>query len=160
MLNAETIAKYYLSKDPKRILFNNNVVIKNNRKFYEGNARLNKYLFLSQVVYLAKYEKKLISDDFVAFENGPVVKNIMNEYVVIASKQENVDIPEEIKLFLDKIYDSLKNATYDELIEITHEDPEWIRLSKDTFNAPTMNLEKNIDEYKQRYRGLIAALKI
>lgn len=160
MLNAETIAKYYLSKDPKRILFNNNVVIKNNRKFYEGNARLNKYLFLSQVVYLAKYEKKLISDDFVAFENGPVVKNIMNEYVVIASKQENVNIPEEIKLFLDKIYDSLKNATYDELIEITHEDPEWIRLSKDTFNAPTMNLEKNIDEYKQRYRGLIAALKI
>lgn len=160
MLNAETIAKYYLSKDPKRILFNNNVVIKNNRKFYEGNARLNKYLFLSQVVYLAKYEKKLISDDFVAFENGPVIKNIMNEYVVIASKQENVNIPEEIKLFLDKIYDSLKNATYDELIEITHEDPEWIRLSKDTFNAPTMNLEKNIDEYKQRYRGLIAALKI
>ena len=54
MMSAEVIAKYYLSKDPKRILFNNNVVIQNGRKFYEGNARLNKYLFLSQVVYLAK----------------------------------------------------------------------------------------------------------
>ena len=108
MLNAEVIAKYYLSKDPKRILFNNNIVIKNNRKFYEGNARLNKYLFLSQVVYLAKYEKKLISDNFIAYENGPVVKNIMNEYAIMVSKDESVNIPEDIKLFLDKIYYSLE----------------------------------------------------
>ena len=63
MLNAQLVAKYFLSKDPDRILFNNNIVIKNNRKFYEGNARLNKYLFLSQVVYLARFEKKLISKD-------------------------------------------------------------------------------------------------
>ena len=135
-------------------------VNKNGRKFYEGNARLNKYLFLSQVVYLAKYEKKLISENFVAYDNGPVIKEIINEYQIISSRNETVDIDEEIKIFLDKIYDALINASYEELIEITHEDPEWIRLSKDTFNAPIMNLEKNIDEYKQRYKGLIAALKI
>lgn len=160
MMSAEIIAKYYLSKDPDRILFNNNVVIKNNRKFYEGNARLNKYLFLSQVVYLAKYETKLISDNFVAYDNGPVVKELITQYPLISSRRETVNIPENIKIFLNKIYDSLKNASYDELIEITHEDPEWIRLSKDTFNAPIMNLENNIAEYKQRYKGLIAALKI
>lgn len=160
MMSADIIAKYYLSKDPDRILFNNNVVVKNGRKFYEGNARLNKYLFLSQVVYLAKYEKKLISDNFVAYDNGPVIKEIINEYPIISSRREIVSIPEDIKLFLDKIYESLINASYDELIEITHEDPEWILLSKDTFNAPIMNLEKNIDEYKQRYKGLISALKI
>lgn len=160
MISADVIAKYYLSKDPDRVLFNNNVVIKNNRKFYEGNARLNKYLFLSQVVYLAKYEKKLISDDFVAYDNGPVVKRIINEYPIISSRNEKVEIPNDIKIFLDKIYSSLENATYDELIDITHEDPEWIRLSKDTFNAPIMNIEDNIEEYKQRYEGLIRALKI
>ena len=160
MMDAETIAKYYLSKDPDRILFNNNVVVKNNRKFYEGNARLNKYLFLSQVVYLAKYERKLISDNFVAYDNGPVIKDIITNYPIISSRRETVTIPDDIKIFLDKIYESLKNASYDELIEITHEDPEWIKLSKDTFSAPIMNLEKNIDEYKQRYKGLIAALKI
>lgn len=160
MLKAETIAKYYLSKDPERILFNNNIVIKNNRKFYEGNARLNKYLFLSQVVFLAKYEVKLISDSFIAYENGPVVKDIMNEYTIITSKNEIVDIPEDIKLFLDKIYYSLENASYEELIDITHEDPEWIELSNNTFNGPVMNLEKNIEEYKKRYKGLIAALKL
>ena len=57
MYQADIIAKYFLSKDPTRILFNNNVVEKNNRKFYEGNARLNKYLFLSQVFYLARFDK-------------------------------------------------------------------------------------------------------
>jgi len=160
MMNAKVIAKYYLSKDPDRVLFNNNVVIKNNRKFYEGNARLNKYLFLSQVVYLARYEKKLISDNFIAYDNGPVIKDIITEYSIISSRKETVTIPDDVKEFLDKIYESLKNASYDELIEITHEDPEWIKLSKDTLNAPIMNLEKNIEEYKQRYKGLIAALKI
>lgn len=160
MMEAEVIAKYYLSKDSDRVLFNNNVVVKNNRKFYEGNARLNKYLFLSQVVYLAKYERKLISDNFVAYDNGPVIKDIITEYPIISSRRETVTIPDDVKVFLDKIYESLKNASYEELIEITHEDPEWIKLSKDTFNAPIMNLEKNIEEYKQRYKGLIASLKI
>lgn len=160
MISALIIAKYFLSKDPDRILFNNNVVIKNNRKFYEGNLRINKYLFLSQVVYLAKYEKKLISDNFIAYDNGPVVKDIISEYPIMSSRRELVEIPDSIKKFLDKIYVSLENASYDELIEITHEDPEWIRLSNNTFNAPIMDLEKNIDEYKKRFKGLIEALKI
>lgn len=160
MISADLVAKYFLSKDPNRILFNNNIVTRNGVKFYEGNARLNKYLFLSQVVYLARYERKLINDNFVAYINGPVVKEIINEYPIISSRKDVVDIPDDIKLFLDKIYSSLENASYDELIEITHEDPEWIRLSHDTSNAPVMNLESNIEEYKRRYRGLIAALKL
>ena len=49
---------------------------------------------------------------------------------------------------------------YEELIEITHEDPEWKKLSNDTYDAPIMHIENNIEEYKKRYRGLIAALKI
>ena len=116
MLNAEIVAKYFLAKDPNRILFNNNVVLKNNHKFYEGNARLNKYLFLAQVVYLAKYETKLISDNFVAYANGPVIESIILSYPLMVSQKETVKIPSQIKIFLDKIYDSLKNATYEELI--------------------------------------------
>lgn len=65
-----------------------------------------------------------------------------------------------IKLFLDKVYGELENATYDELIEITHEDPEWIMLSKNTYDAPIMHIEKNIEVYKKRYRGLMSVLNI
>ena len=160
MYSAEIIAKYFLFKDKNKKLFNNNVVENNNRKSYEGNIRLNKYLFLSQVVFLAKYEKKLFNDDFIAYDNGPVIKSIVNNYSLMSARREEVDLPKDVKTFLDKIYDALINASYKELIEISHEDPEWIKLSQNTFNAPVMNLDKNIEEYKERYKGLIAALKL
>lgn len=149
-----------MSKDINGQLFNNNIVVKNERKFYEGNARLNKYLFLTQVVYLAKYGRKLFDDNFVAYDNGPVLVGIMKEYSHIANNNKKTIINDNDKMFLDKIYDALKNATYEELIDITHEDPEWIKLSHDTYNAPVMNLEENIAEYQKRYKGLIEALKL
>lgn len=159
MLSAKVVAEYFISKDKNRKLFNQKVVSYNDRTFYEGNLRLNKYLFLAQVVHLAKYNKKLFKDDFCAYDNGPVVKEIMISYSRLKSLNDS-SIPNDKKEFLDKIYFSLENATYEELIEITHEDPEWQVLSKDTFNAPVMNLEKYISEYKKRYKGLIEALKI
>lgn len=160
MLDATSIAKYFISKDKDRTLFNKNVVTYNDRNCYEGNVRLNKYLFLSQVVFLAKYGKKLFKEDFVAYDNGPVIEEIMSSYGRLISKNENIKLDNDTQCFLDKIYFSLENATYDELIEITHEDPEWIKLSQDTYNAPIMNLENNIDIYRKRYKGLISALKI
>lgn len=158
-MKAIDVANYFLAKDSERVLFNNKVVEFDGRKFYEGNARLNKYLFLSQVVYLAKYDKRLFEDDFSAYINGPVIEEIMQIYPRLNNnKIEEID--SEVANFLDKIYMSLENATYEELIEITHEDPEWIRLKANTYNAPIMNLEDNIQEYKKRYKGLIEALKI
>ena len=144
MINAELVAKYFLSKDNERKLFNMNVVTYNNRNFYEGNARLNKYLFLSQVAY----------------DNGPVILDIMKTFPVLKSEENFSSISDKDKIFLDKIYESLENATYEELIDITHEDPEWLCLKELTHNAPVMDLEKHIDEYKKRYKGLIEALNI
>ncbi len=160
MLRAKDVALYFLSKDPERKLFNRNVVEYNGRKSYEGNIRINKYLFLAQVVYLALYDVKLFSDDFLAYDNGPVIEDIMNSFGRLVSQNEEGNVSEQVKIFLDKIYMSLENATYEELIEITHEDPEWKKLSNDTYNAPMMNIEQNISEYKKRYKGLITALKL
>lgn len=160
MISAKLVAEYFLAKDPNRNLFNKNIVSYNNRKFYEGNARLNKYLFLAQVVYLARNGKRLFPDDFCAYDNGPVIIDIMSSYSILKVKDSFDEISDDDKKFLDKIYMSLENATYDELIEITHEDPEWVKLKSQTYNAPVMDLEKHIDEYKKRYKGLIEALKI
>ena len=160
MLTAKQIAEYSLSKDSERKLFNYNVVSYNGRKFYEGNARINIYLFLAQVVHLARFNLKLFSDDFVAYDNGPVIESIMNSYEKLTDQDNDKNIDEIEKTFLDKIYLSLENATYEKLIDITHEDSKWQILSKDTYNAPVINLEKNIPKYKKRYKGLIEALKI
>lgn len=159
-MKAIDVAKYYLSKDINRELFNNNIIVKNDRKSYEGNVRLNKYLFLTQVVYIAKYGKELFDDNFVAYINGPVIKDIVNNFPHITRLKDEVNILPETKVFLDKIYDSLKNASCEELIDITHEDPEWIRLSSNTYNAPKMNLVKNAEIYEKRYKGLIEALDL
>ncbi len=160
MLEAKNVAEYFLSKDPERKLFNTNLVTYNNRKSYEGNIRINKYLFLAQVVHLAKYGEKLFSDSFRAYDNGPVVEDILHSFNKLIKNKEKSTISSEKKEFLDKIYMSLENASYEELIEITHEDPEWQKLSDNTYNAPVMNIEDNIEEYKKRYKGLIEALKI
>ena len=160
MVTAKIVAEYFLSKDSDRKLFNKKVVSYNGRKFYEGNARLNKYLFLSQVVHMARFDSKLFNDEFCAYANGPVIEDIMKSYGRLIGKQNDENLDTETKKFLDKIYFSLENASYEELIEITHEDPEWKKLSTDTYDAPVMHIEDNIEEYKKRYKGLIEALKI
>lgn len=117
-------------------------------------------MFLTQVLYLAVYDKKLFKDDFKTYENGPVIEEILKSYGLIVNQNNKIKINDCDKLFLDKVYMSLENATFEDLIEITHEDPTWQQLSNNTYNAPIMNIEDNIDEYKKRYKGLIEALKL
>ncbi len=161
MLTARVIAEYFLSKDPERKIFNINLVEYNNRKSYEGNIMLNKYLYLAQTVYLAKYGELLFSDNFVAYENGPVVKEIVDNYAAMQSAKKYNDIlPKEIKEFLDKIYMSLEGATFDELIEITHEDSAWKELREGTYNAPVIDLLKYKSKFEKQYKGIIKVMAI
>lgn len=162
MITAKEVAKYFLSKDEKKELFNTNLVSYNNRRAYEGNIRLNKYLYFAQTVYLAKYGKLLFEDDFVAYDNGPVIKEIVENYPVMqanASRKQNI-LPEEIKEFLDKIYLSLEDATCEELIEITHEDTAWKEVSDRTYYAPVINLLKYKAKFEKQYKGLIKVMEI
>ena len=146
VLIAKDIANYYISKDKERKLFTNKIIEINGVKSYEGNVRINKYLFLSQVVYLAKYGKKLFSDDLIAYANGPVVINIINNYITLYSENVvNNEIDYETKDFLDKIYFSLENATCEELVDISFDDPEWQKLSTNTYSHKSMNLESNLE---------------
>lgn len=162
MITAKEVAKYFLAKDEKKEMFNTKLVNYNNRRAYEGNIRLNKYLYFAQTVYLAKYGKLLFEDDFVAYDNGPVIKEIVENYPAMqanAKKEENV-LPREIKLFLDKIYLSLKDAPFEELIEITHEDTAWKEVSDKTYFAPIMDLLKYKSKFEKQYKGLIKIMGI
>lgn len=161
LLTASQVANYYISKDKNRNLFTNKIIVINGIKSYEGNVRINKYLFLTQVVYLAKYGKKLFSDNLVAYVNGPVVIDIINNYATLYNQNEQInEIDSKTKEFLDKIYFSLENATCEELVDISHDDPEWQKLSTNTYSHQPMDLESHIEYYKQTYKGLIEALKL
>ena len=71
------------------------------------------------------------------------------------SDKEEIILPNEIKEFLDKIYLSLKDASCEELIEITHEDSAWREVSDKTYYAPIINLEKYKTKFEKQYRGII-----
>ena len=161
MVTAKQVAEYFLSKDKDKKIFSNNLVEYNNRKSYEGNIKLNKYLYFSQTVYLAKYNKLLFDDDFVAYDNGPVIKQIVETYPSLQGMTcYNISLPENITIFLDKIYKSLENASYEELIEITHEDTAWKELSNKTYYAPIINLKKYSKKFKKQYSGIMKIMEI
>ncbi len=127
MLKGVDVAIYFLSLDTGHDVFNKGILSKNGRKFYEGNARLNKYLHMAQNIYIAKYGKPLMDSVFYAYDNGAVDPNVQEKYSVLLNmRNKPVSIGEDEKDFLDRVYRAFRNATLDELIELSHEDPEWI----------------------------------
>ena len=92
MLSALQVAKYFLSLDESGTLFNKNIIEKNGRKFYEGNARLNKYLHLAQNIYIAKTGNPLMDADFYAYDNGAVVPSVQERYAVILAEKKTLTV--------------------------------------------------------------------
>ena len=77
MLNAKTIAKYfiYLLDDAINDL---------------TNMKLNKLLYFAQGHYLGEKNRRLFNDDIQAWEHGPVVKEIYQEYKKYEDRSINV----------------------------------------------------------------------
>ena len=159
MLQDVNIAKYFLSKDKERKLFNKKLVHKSGRDFYEGNARLNKYLHLAQNIYIAKTGDKLCAEDLYAYDNGAISPSVQENYSVLLSKTDVPEIPSEIRTYLDKIYTIFQNASLDELIELSHEDSEWIGKHGYYEKADQrMNSLAHVAEYKAQYKDVLKVM--
>lgn len=161
LIKGVDVARYFLAKDPERKIFNTKVITRNHRDFYEGNARLNKYLHLAQNLWIAKTGQKLFSDDLYAYDNGGVVINVMENYSPIIHQNKIVDLPEEVANFLDKFYKAFKNASIDELIELSHEDSEWERKHSGWSKADQkMDSLSHADEYKEQYADMLHVMEL
>lgn len=159
MLRDIEVARFFLAKDPDRRLFNKKLVRRNGRDFYEGNARLNKYLHIAQNLYIAKEGEKLFSDDLYAYDNGAVAPNVQENYSILSAKKDVPSIDKPIQDFLNKIYQIFENASLDELIEISHEDPEWIRKHGHYYKAEQrMDSIANATEYKEQYQDILKVM--
>lgn len=163
MVEVMKIALYFMSKDPERIVFTKNLVHKNGRDFYDGNARLNKYLHLAQNLYIAKTGKKLFEDDLYAYSNGAVVPSIQERYSVLYGMTDSKvaqSLPQDVTEFLDKLCVVLRNATLDELIEISHEDSEWIS-KHGHYNKEDQKMDSlsKADEYREQYADILKVME-
>ena len=159
MERAIDIARYLLSKDPGRNLFNKNLIQKNGRTFYEGNARLNKYLHIAQNLHIAKTGEPLFSEDLLAYDNGAVATDVQENYSILYSRQDSPVLQADVAEFLDRIFVFLKDATVDELIEISHEDEAW--EEKSGFHSKEqqkMNSMSYVEKYKEQYQDALLVL--
>ncbi|MBQ9206491.1 MAG: DUF4065 domain-containing protein [Treponema sp.] len=158
MLTGKQVAKYFLSLDSKRELFTKKRVRNENCEFYEGNARLNKLLHIAQNVYIAKTGNQLFSSPLFAYKNGAVVRSVVNNYSRLLNENDSVEIPEDTRIFLNKIYKSCYNADINELIALSHEDPEWGAKPPVNNKSQQMNPMLHVEEYKEQYADFIKVL--
>lgn len=154
MEKVDDIAKYILYLDKNDDIFSNKLIKMNGRNCYEGNVRLNKYLHIMQMVYIAMNDDKLFDDDMYAFDNGIIVDTVMNNYVNLKNNKDNYNIENiETKKFVKKMFDILKYAPLDDLVEISHQDEEWKK--KHGFYKKKDQLI-DIDSQKDNYKKMCA----
>ncbi len=154
MEKVEDIAKYILSLDKNSDIFVNKLTTLQGRDCYEGNVRLNKYLHIMQMVYIAMTGNKLFNEDMYAFDNGVVVNSVMNNYSYLKSTKGFNNISDSnIKSFINKMFNILKYAPLENLIEISHQDEEWKK--KHSFYQKKDQLI-DIDSQKENYKIMCA----
>lgn len=159
-MTARDLANYFLSLDPDRQYFNQKLIVRNGSTFYEGNARLNKYMHLAQNIYIAMTGNLLIDSPFYAYNNGAVIPDIQRDYrVLLNSRNEYHGISDEQMLFLRKIFEAFKNADIDEIIEIDHEDKAWMDKHKgETMAEQKMDSLQYKEIYEKQYADMIKVL--
>lgn len=161
MIGVVDAAKYLISLDTDRAVFNKKLVERENRKFYEGNARLNKYLHLAQNIYIAKTGEPLLNTVFYAYDNGAVAPDVLDKYSVLLERNWKVPkLPAGAEDFLKRIYKAFSGAELDELIELSHEDSEW--EAKHRYyqkNDQRMDSMKHKEEYKEQYADMVKVLE-
>lgn len=133
MYSAKELALYLLSLDKDKKVFNLNIATYNDRTFYEGNCRLNKMLQLAQNIYYAGTGERLIKEDMYAYDNGGVVLEIQEHYKEILKNRDNeaADInDEQLEKLLREVYKEFSNLHIADVIQISHQDPEWQQKNK------------------------------
>lgn len=159
MLSARQVAQYFLGKDTKHTVFNKDLIQMNGRKFYDGNARLNKYLHMAQNLYIAKTGEKLFQDDLYAYDNGAVVPEIQENYALLLNRVNVPELPEPICSFLDKLYEILGDASLEDLIALSHEDDEWIAKHSYYRKAEQrMDSMARVTTYQQQYSDILSIM--
>lgn len=160
MMKGIDVARYFLGLDKYGEIFNKVLRTQNGRTFYEGNARLNKYMHLAQNIYIAKYGIPLMDSIFYAYDNGAVDPVVQENYsVLLERRNQPVTPPKREQEFLDSIFKAFYNAPLDELIELSHEDSEWIdKQGHYQKEEQRMDSMARKEEYERQYADMIKVL--
>lgn len=98
------------------------------RNSLKGNTKLQKLLFFSQLISIAKYDKLLFNEQFSAFEHGMVIENVRKEYCNNIQSLQNFKLEELTNEELDVL--NLTKNIYgledsDSLSNMSHQFEYW-----------------------------------
>jgi len=161
MTNAKDIASYFARKDESYEVFTSEHITRNGVSFSVGSARINKYLHIAQNMWIAKTGELLFYQPLLAFDNGAVVEDVRLNYssLIKNAARHTTQLSSDICIFLDKLYIMLKNATLDELINLSHQDSEWLDKSEfKTKKDQKMDSLSKKTEYKKQYADALIIL--
>lgn len=144
--NIMDISKWFLANNP-------NVAFPSRA----GNIKLQKLLYYAKAMYFAVYDEALFNDDFEAWENGPVAKDVYIEYRH-RGLPENFNISdcpeldanvERVLKVVNHIYGS---QTSNSLIDLTHEEEPWKELESQV--EQRLNPVISDERIKEYYKSL------
>ncbi len=101
-----------------------------------SNLKLQKLLYYIQAASLIKRDKELFRDDIVAWQYGPVVERVYNEYKyysrynIVEKVKINTDIDNKSKEIINKVLDAKSNFTAYNLVDDTHEERPWREVNQ------------------------------
>lgn len=103
------------------------------------NLKLQKLLYFAQGEYLAQKRKPLFNDQIEAWDLGPVIKDVYNQFkfcgsfpvTVFDTKTKKISIDKKTRDFLDRIWDRYGKYSAAYLVEKTHKsNSPWSRYYK------------------------------
>ncbi len=121
-----------------------------------SNLKLQKLCYYAQGFYLAMYGKRLFDNDIRAWQHGPVVAELYHKYknehasCLIADADFDINsIPENIRSFLDDVYQTYGQFSAWRLREMTHQETPWQNSYNKTAND-IISDEEMIKFFKSR----------
>lgn len=93
-----------------------------------SNLKLQKMLYFLDINFLINFDKKLIDEDFEAWQYGPVQKEVYDKYSFFAASSIRIrqepenDLPEEYKNSIINNIDHLAKIDAWTLVEYSHRD--------------------------------------
>ncbi|MEG2457476.1 MAG: DUF4065 domain-containing protein [Bacilli bacterium] len=155
MYNAVDIAKWFLENN-----------LDNPRNNLNGNIKLQKLMFFSQLIYIALYDKYLINDNFNAYEHGMVMESIRIKYKdnmnsILEEGNTNI-LSEEALNALNLTKELYGDADAEELSSMSHEFNYWKTYYKKSDNGIYKSKKKSLvpnEELKKDIENIRNVLK-
>lgn len=106
----------------------------------DGNMKLQKLLFFSQLIYMCQNNgKPMYDDEFNAFEHGMVLEQVRKEYqnnytTLRESSKQDVVLPEQVLKALILTKEIFGNCNANELSDMSHQFESWNKYFSKSIN--------------------------